>query len=303
MLILAAALFFAPHYEITLPYNANVPVSDAKGNLYFISDVVSPSYWVTRVDPDGNVVYRVIPAVVAGSYCQSSLLAPDPAGNLYVASSCLPSGGFNYIVISKLAPSGTILYTFPTQISANINVNGMAVGPDGSVFLTGSAYPSALATTEGAYVSSAKAAAFNFNAFVVEVNAAGTGIKYATFLDNAPSSASLAPFPSTAGVAIAVDSLGDAYITGTTEDAGFPTSDFAFNRNCNCSVGNPGVFVVTLNGDGSNIVYSTFLVRTPRPLLESQSISVTSGLQATVTEVFNGGRYGNESLISTTSKC
>ncbi|MGD0299354.1 MAG: hypothetical protein ABSE86_19790 [Bryobacteraceae bacterium] len=299
MLILAAALLFAPHYEITLPRflfgaTASLPVSDAKGNLYFISDEIGASgsmpQRVTRIDPDGNVVYRIIP-VVNGIFCQSSPLTPDSAENLYVASTC-SFGGVGEIVVSKIAPSGTILYTFPTQISTAATVNGMAVGPDGSVFLTGSAGPNDLATTPGAYVSSLQAAQDNPNAFVVEVNAAGTAIKYATFLDNAPQTQSPGEVP-TSGVAIAVDSYGKAYVAGTTGDIGFPTSEAAFNRNCDCSIGNPAVFVVRLNVDGSNVDYSTFLV--PQnlpgnpPLPPPSSISVNSGFQATVTQVLGGG--------------
>ncbi|HEV8039593.1 MAG TPA: hypothetical protein VGP62_12070 [Bryobacteraceae bacterium] len=298
MLILAAALLFAPHYEITLPRflfaaTASLPVSDAKGNLYFISDEIGPSgsqpQRVTRIDPDGKVVYRVIP-VVNGTFCQSSPLTPDSAENLYVASTC-SVGGVGEIVVSKIGPSGTILYTFPTQISSTVSVNGMTVGPDGSVFLTGSALPNYLATTQGAYVSSLQAAPHP-NAFVVEVNAAGTAIKYATFLDNAPPTQSPGEVQAS-GVAIAIDSNGEAYVTGTTDDIGFPTSEGAFNRNCDCSIGYPVAFVVRLNVDGSNVDYSTFLVPHTLPgnppLPPPSSISVNSGFQATVTEVLGGG--------------
>jgi uncharacterized protein (TIGR03437 family) len=308
MLILAAALLFSPHYEITLPRflfgaTASLPVSDAKGNLYFISDEIGPSgslpQRVTRIDPDGNVVYRVIP-VVNGTFCQSSPLTPDSAENLYVASTC-SVGGVGEIVVSKIAPSGTILYTFPTQISTAATVNGMAVGPDGSVFLTGSAGPKYLSTTPGAYVSSLQAAQDNFNAFVVEVNAAGTAIKYATFLDNAPQTPPFGGVLSTFGVAIAVDSNGKAYVTGTTDDIGFPTSEVAFNRNCDCSIGYPATFVVRLNVDGSDVDYSTFLVphNLPGnpPLPPPSSISVNSGFQATVTEVLGGGSQFSTSRL------
>jgi len=242
------------------------------------------------------VIYRVTP-VVNGTSCLSSLLTPDAEENVYVVSTCSFGNGLPQIVVGKLAPSGTILYTFPSQISSAANINGMAVGPDGSVFLTGSAYPKYLPTTLGAYVSALQAAQHNVNAFVVEVNAAGTAIKYATFLDNAPQTQPPGGVPSTSGVAIAVDSLGDAYVTGTTVDPGFPTSSSAFNRNCNCSIGNPAVSVVKLNGDGSNILYSTFLGPGNAPAPAPQSISVNSGFEATVTEVLGGGfEFGTSRL-------
>jgi uncharacterized protein (TIGR03437 family) len=288
MLILAAALLFAPHYEVTLHRfhfgnYASPAVADANGNLYFISDHIGPSgilpQLVTRIDPDGNVVYQT-PPVVTGTSCQSGPLAPDSEQNLFVVSTCSFGGGLPQLAVSKLAPSGTILYTFPLQSTAS--VCALAVGPDGSVFLTGSTYPNQLATTPGAYVSSLNAAPSSSNAFVIEVNAAGTGIQYATFLDNTPH---LDEVP-TSGTAIAVDFEGKAYVAGTTADVGFPATESAFNRNCNCNVYNPAAFAVKLNGDGSSAEYSTFLIPAnlgSQPPGPPYSISVNAGLQATIT--------------------
>ena len=54
--------------------------------------------------------------------------------------------------------------------------------------------------------------------------------------------------------AMAVDSNGNAYITGNTESADFPTSSAAKGRG-----GGPDAFVVKLNATGTAVVFSTYL--------------------------------------------
>lgn len=57
------------------------------------------------------------------------------------------------------------------------------------------------------------------------------------------------------GYAIAVDSLGNAYVTGTTAAADFPTTARAFQTN----YGGGDAFVSKLNPAGTALVYSTYL--------------------------------------------
>lgn len=57
------------------------------------------------------------------------------------------------------------------------------------------------------------------------------------------------------GYAIAVDSLGSAYVTGRTAAIDFPTTDGAFQTN----YGGGDAFVAKLNPSGSGLVYSTYL--------------------------------------------
>ena len=59
-----------------------------------------------------------------------------------------------------------------------------------------------------------------------------------------------------AAMGVAVDSLGQAYVTGYTESTNFPVDDNGFNQSSNgCS----DVFVTKLSADGKSLIYSTYL--------------------------------------------
>ena len=290
MLFLAAALLFTPHYEVTLPNDAPTGasnlISDGKGSLYFSSAFADTSVRVTRLNPDGRVIYQVSPQM-AGARSPAAAtgpFAPDAEGNLYAVSTTILNNGTNGVLLSKIDPSGNVLYTFVFSGSLDA-VSAIAVGPDGSVFLPGQADPGSFITTPGAFVPSNLAAPNQSNGYVVKVNPQGTAIVYSTLLDNAPQRGQLEPLPSTSSLAIAVDSQGAAYVTGTTEDSAFPVSGAPSARVCSCSIGHPGIFVMKLTGAGSNISYSTFITPQPfgfdaaPPVL---SIAVDSGLRATV---------------------
>lgn len=80
--------------------------------------------------------------------------------------------------------------------------------------------------------------------FVVKLNPAGDGFVYATYLggDGADT-----------GGSIAVDATGNAYITGTTSSANFPTV-----KPYQASLKNLDAFIAKLSADGSTLIYSTY---------------------------------------------
>lgn len=84
------------------------------------------------------------------------------------------------------------------------------------------------------------------------------------------------------GSGIAVDSQGSAYVTGTTDSPGFPTTSGAFK-----SVSNRGgAFVTKLDPTGSTLIYSTYL---------SANESNTSGLGIAVDSAGNAYVTGSTS--------
>lgn len=246
MLLLAAALLFTPHYEVTrAPEAAAVLLAtDAKGYAYVASQSpVTGAASITKLDPDGNLVYEISPMPNQGVI---SAGIPDDAGNVYLALSVSPpGGGLVQGYVAKLAPSGKVLFNYPFPA---LYANALAVGLDGSIYLTGWG---GLQTTPGAWVS---ATSFE-NIFVVRLSSAGQ-VVYATYLDNSH----MAPANNnSSGTAIAVDAAGNAYIGGQTFDASFPTTPGAYLTQCCTAPNTAAAFLMKLNPKGTAPVYSTFL--------------------------------------------
>jgi hypothetical protein len=83
--------------------------------------------------------------------------------------------------------------------------------------------------------------------FVTKLNAAGTGIVYSTYFGGSFMDR---------GTAIAVDSSGSAYVTGTTSSTNFITTSGAFRRTT--GGGSSDAFVAKISPTGA-LVYSTYL--------------------------------------------
>ncbi len=91
----------------------------------------------------------------------------------------------------------------------------------------------------------------NYDVFVSKINPSGTALVYSTYLGG--SSADL-------GYGIAVDSMGNAYITGSTCSTDFPTKNplqpnYGGGNDPYCA----DAFVTKINAAGSALVYSTYL--------------------------------------------
>lgn len=89
--------------------------------------------------------------------------------------------------------------------------------------------------------------------FVTKVNSTGSALVYSTFLGGSTSS-----ITGTGGSSIAVDSSGDAFVTGGTGSANFPTTPGAFQTTCPIG-GFATTFVTKLNATGTALLYSTCL--------------------------------------------
>src|SRR5579863_9779824 len=186
----------------------------------------------------------------------------DTAGNAYVAgetnSTNFPtsnarqgaSGGNGDAFVAKLNPTGTALL-FSTYFggSGSDSAAGLAVG-SGDVFVTGTTtsadFPIAPTST-----STSATQAFqtvyggNGDAFVAQFGSTGT-LVYSSYLGG-----SGADF----GQAVAVDSMGNAYVTGSTQSPDFPTAA-ALQPTI---AGSSDAFVTKVNFSGTALIYSTFL--------------------------------------------
>jgi len=113
----------------------------------------------------------------------------------------------------------------------------VAVDSTGSAYVTGRTASIDFPTTAGALHPTYS----GNDAFIAKLNPAGTALVYSTYLHGA------------SGNGIAVDSAGNAYVTGEASTLNFPTTSGAFQT----PPYDFDVFVSKLNPSGSSLVYSS----------------------------------------------
>jgi hypothetical protein len=188
-------------------------------------------------------------------------IAVDTALNAYVAGSTASTdfpttagafqtthAGGRDVFVAKLNPTGSsLLYSTYLGGSGSDEINvfgpGIALDGTGAAYVTGSTSSTDFPTTLGAFQPAFGGGAFD--AFVTKLNPTGSGLVYSTYLGGTGLDG---------GSGIAVGFLGNAYVTGGTNSADFPTTAGAFQ-----ATPGPG-FVTNLDPTGSTLVYSTYLV-------------------------------------------
>lgn len=125
--------------------------------------------------------------------------------------------------------------------SGNDSSNGIAVDDSGNAYLTGFTQSADFPTQNPLQGFGGQQ-----NAYVTEINAAGTALVFSTYLGGSGYDS---------GNAVAVDPSGNIYLTGYTGSADFPTFN-PLQANLN---GNFNAFVVELGPGGSAPVFSTYL--------------------------------------------
>jgi len=222
---------FFPQYSIQNNEVSRSVVTDAHGYAYVVTQ--QDKTFITKLDPAGNVVYRIAP-IDPVSYT-GIILTPDGGGNVYVSGGA-PGGPATSVV--KLDPAGAVVYRFTLPAAPS---SPPAIGPDGSAYFTGSSDSlSNWQTTPGAWVPTS--AGGYGNVFVIKPSPAGDRIVYATLLDNGKPGYPTA----TSAQAIAVDAQGFAYVTGTTKNPNFPITPGVYQAACGCAT-EPAVFVAKLS--------------------------------------------------------
>jgi hypothetical protein len=232
-------------------YSTNFPLSTAyQGGLAGGFDA-----FVTKLSPDGtSLVYSTY---LGGSGNESgAAITVDGTGNAYLTgytySMNFPTqaafqpanGGTPDAFLTKLNPAGSGL-VFSTYLGGSASDYGtdVAVSGTGDVYLSGYTQSTNFPTQNAFRGTNAGAT----DAFVTRFNPAGSALVYSTYLgglgdDQAQS--------------VAVDSVGNAYLTGFTQSANFPLNNAyqpAYGG------GTYDAFVSVLNTPGAALIYSTYL--------------------------------------------
>lgn len=150
--------------------------------------------------------------------------------------------------IAKINAAGdSLVYSTYLGGSGDDGGNGIAVDGTGNAYITGQTYSIDFPTASPIQPSFGGGWG---DAFVTKIDAAGSGLLYSTYLGGGP-----APGDEL-GTSISVDTTGNAYVTGITYSADFPT---ASPYQGTYAGGYGDAFVTKINASGSGFVYSTFL--------------------------------------------
>jgi uncharacterized protein (TIGR03437 family) len=248
---------------------------DAQGNAYITGYTRSSDFPVTsgfsgpvpsgseypfliKLNPNGSVAYATL---FAGALAATpSAIAVDSGGNIFISGTAVQgypptpgaflSGmtGTNLPFIAKLDPSGT------KTLLAVSGVGGsqIVLGPQGDIWVSGNIAYLGYPTTPGAYQTTftpsfsggSMPGAMSSPAeqqYITRLSADGTKPIYSTYLTGASGSINSG---------LAVDSAGNAYVTGTTtsHDYPFTTAPSASDRT--------GLFLTKLDATGSKVLWS-----------------------------------------------
>jgi uncharacterized protein (TIGR03437 family) len=263
--LLYTAFFGSPSYDD----GGTAIAMDAAGNAFVTGTTASPDFPVTsnavqkkgeifllKLDPSGSkLLYSTLFGGSRHDYAQA--LAINATGHAVVAgytgstdfpkASSMPSplgGVFDAFVFRVDTTAGRLIYSSAFGGSDYDQAYGVALDAGGNAYVTGSTSSKDFPTSGNAFQKSLKGYQ---NAFVVKVGPAGNSM-YSTLFGGAAGY-------SNEGNAIAVDSAGNAYITGSTNAPDFPTT--ALLPGSKTPGGGAEAFITKLNPEGSALQYSS----------------------------------------------
>ena len=147
----------------------------------------------------------------------------------------------------KLLPQLDMVYSSFLGGWVDNQAYGIAVDSAGNAFVTGYMNSSNFPTTSGALNTNRTFLRFDYDIFVTKFNPAGTALIYSALIGSSNTDDAFD---------IAVDTSGNAYVTGYTNSTLFPVTLNAYNRNPRS--GNEA-FILKVNSVGTSLLYSSFL--------------------------------------------
>lgn len=154
-------------------------------------------------------------------------------------------GNFNHRLPLLIDP--VLDYSTYLGGSGSDTANGIAVDSSGNAYIVGTA-GSADFPTKNPYQSNSGGG--TGDVFVAKLSADLSQLIYSTYLGG---------YGDDFGTGIALDSSGDAYITGSTTSSNFPTTSAAFQSSYGGNNGNSEAFVAELSQNGGTLLGSSYL--------------------------------------------
>ena len=269
---------------------------DGSGNAYLTGETRSADFpianaqesefsgasdaFVTKINAAGDTLLY---STYLGGFSAGHDIVVDELGNVYVTgwttSEDFPTtpGAFQIKLnqdifgcvgckdafVAKLSPTGRLVYS--TLLGGAVDDLGNAIAIDalGTAYVTGDTLSEDFPTTAGAFQRQRGLASVCGNcqdAFVAKVSPNGDFLLYSTYLGGNGQDL---------GNGIAIDSNGNAYVTGFTDsnEISFPITLGAFQtvaKRTGTTRLVQNAFVSKLSADGSSLVYSTYLSGTAR---------------------------------------
>jgi hypothetical protein len=155
-------------------------------------------------------------------------------------------GGNFDVFVTKLNSTGTaLLYSTYIGGSNYDYCPSIAIDDFGNAFITGYTESHDYDITPGAFQATFGGGA---DVFVTKLNSTGTALIYSTYIGGSNNDY---------GDAIAIDTSGNAYITGSTNSTNYDITAGAFQTSY--GGGTNDVFATKLNSTGSGLIYSTYI--------------------------------------------
>jgi Calx-beta domain/Beta-propeller repeat len=281
-------------------------VVDATGNAYicgntsstnfFVFNAFQPTFgggnfqgardvFVTKIDATGTGVFYST-YLGGGGDDKCGRLALDGSGNAYIAGETtstnfpvfnafqpLYGGGSSDAFVTKLNSSGSAVF-YSTYLGGSSFDAGaaIAVDPNNNAYVTGRT------TSTNFFTFNALQPAFsggaNADAFVTKFTSSGLTVFYSTYLGGS------AGIGFDAGLGIAVDSAGSAFVVGDTSSSNFPLVNPIQNF---FAGGFPDgdAFVSKFSPEGTTLTYSTYLGGVDNDIANSIAIDASGNAYVT----------------------
>jgi uncharacterized protein (TIGR03437 family) len=204
------------------------------------------------------------------------------------------------VFVTKLDPNGNIVYSTYFGGALSDTAVGIAIGNDGSAYVTGATNSADFPVTKGAFQTALPPPPVDSSLpgsnFILKLNPAGSLAWSTYFTAWLPNSL----LPNSTVQAIAIDAGGSPYISGETT-GGLPATSGVYEMNFSsgvfcgfmCQPGFSAAFLTKFNAQGSALEFSTYIsLDSQRNLIESaQSIALAPNGEVYLADTLRGTVY------------